>query len=49
MEDFANKVENKRAQRHTYIDMVGACSICWPFMETCISKGVQLWKNAGIL
>ena len=40
---FANKVENKRAQRHTYIDMVERH--CWPFMETCISKGAVV-ENA---
>lgn len=40
---FANKVENKRAQKHTYIDMVERH--CWPFMETCISKGAVV-ENA---
>ena len=40
---FANKVENKRAQKHTYIDMVQRH--CWPFMETCISKGAVV-ENA---
>ncbi len=34
---FANKVENKRAQRNTYMDMVERHS--WPFLETCISRG----------
>lgn len=34
---FANKVENKRVQRNTYIDMVQCHS--WTFLETCISKG----------
>lgn len=34
---FANKVENKRVQRKTYVDMVQCHS--WTFMETCISKG----------
>lgn len=36
-------VEDKRAQRHTYIDMVERH--CWPFMETCISKGAVV-ENA---
>ena len=40
---FANKVENKRAQKRTYIDMVERH--CWPFMETCISKGAVV-ENA---
>lgn len=34
---FANKVENKRSQLNTYIDMVQYHS--WPVLETCISKG----------
>ena len=34
---FANKVENKRSQRNTYIDMVQKHS--WSFCDTCISRG----------
>lgn len=34
---FANKVENKRAQRETYTDMVQKHD--WEFLETCVSKG----------
>lgn len=40
---FANKVENKRAQRNTYADMVEKHS--WTFLETCISKGAVV-ENA---
>lgn len=34
---FANKVENKKAQRNTYVDIVQYHSL--PVLETCISKG----------
>lgn len=34
---FANKVENKRAQRETYADMVQKHD--WEFLDTCVSKG----------
>ena len=40
---FANKVENKKAQRNTYEDM--SVRHCWPIMETCISKGAVV-ENA---
>lgn len=40
---FANKVENKRTQRNTYLDMVE--KHCWDIMETCISKGAVV-ENA---
>ncbi len=37
---FANKVENKKSQRKTYIDMVRYHS--WPVLETCISKSAAV-------
>lgn len=37
MKIFANKVENKKSQRNTYIDMVQCHS--WQFLDTCISNG----------
>ena len=36
-------MENKRAQRNTYADMVEKHS--WTFLETCISKGAVV-ENA---
>lgn len=40
---FANKVENKKSQRNTYVDMVQYHSL--PIMETCISKSAAV-ENA---
>lgn len=40
---FLNKVENKRAQKNTYADMVGRH--CWPFLKNCVSKGAVV-ENA---
>lgn len=40
---FANKVENKKSQRNTYIDMVQKHS--WSFLDTCISRGAVV-ENA---
>ncbi len=40
---FANKVENRRAQKETYADMVEKHD--WEFLETCVSKGAVV-ENA---